>query len=389
MKICDLALFDQASSSGVKTYITSKIRYVGRRPHLDHVVIVPGAADSVRIEGRSKVISVRGVPSPYPGVFLGVNLVRIARLVEEEAPDVIELNCQYTLPWAAFLATRRSRTPIVGVYHTDVPACARHWARHAGPVVAAAVERLVEFYEGLIYRHCTLTIALNDNMSDRIARLGVRRVRCIPCGVDPETFHPGRRDPRFRERLGISPDQTVIFYAGRLSPEKELDVLFAAFDRLARGTFVLVVAGDGPDASAAAAYAAARPDVRCIGHVESRTDLATAYASADLFVTPGRYETFGMATLEAICSGLPVVGIEGSATASVVPPEGGRMVRAGDAAALADAIVEIATWDAAATREACHRFAANRFPWDRIFDEYVAAYRELAAAPASMQEQPA
>jgi glycosyltransferase involved in cell wall biosynthesis len=96
-----------------------------------------------------------------------------------------------------------------------------------------------------------------------------------------------------------------------------------------------------------------------------------------------------MATLEAICSGLPVVGIEGSGTASVVPPEGGRMVRAGDAAALADAIVEIAAWDAAATREACHHFAANRFPWDRIFDEYVAAYRELAAAPAPMQEQPA
>src|SRR5437773_12143593 len=88
MKICDLALFDQASSSGVKTYITSKIRYVSRRPRLDHVVIVPGAADAVRIEGRSRVVSVRGVPSPYPGVFLGLNLVRIARLIEEEAPDI-------------------------------------------------------------------------------------------------------------------------------------------------------------------------------------------------------------------------------------------------------------------------------------------------------------
>src|SRR5690242_5643302 len=104
MKICDLALFSESSSSGVKTYITSKIDYVQRHAHLEHVVIVPGAADDVRTAGRSKVIVVRGIPSPYPGVRLALNLTRIAELIEREAPDVIEVNCQYTLAWAAFLA---------------------------------------------------------------------------------------------------------------------------------------------------------------------------------------------------------------------------------------------------------------------------------------------
>ncbi len=382
IKVCDLALFSPSTSSGVRTYIDSKIEYVRGRTNVDHVVIVPGPSDRDSLSGRSKVIVVRGVPSPYPGVRLGFNLPRIARLIEREAPDVIELNCQYTLAWAAFLATRRRRTPIVGVYHTDVPACARHWARRGGRIVASAAERLAEFYEGLIYRHCTLTILLNAGMRERVARLGVRRTRCLPCGVDPAMFTPARRDPAFRRAFGVGPDQRVLFYAGRLSPEKEIDVLFAAFERLPRQNFVLMIAGDGPDAAVVARYAAAHPQVRYLGHLDGRADLARAYASSDLFVAPGRYETFGMSTLEAMASGLPVVGIAQSGTATFVPAYAGVMARAGDAADLADAIRTVAAWDPDATRLACHRFAAARFSWSRVFDEYFAAYRELIAEAA-------
>jgi len=377
IKVCDLALFSPSSSSGVKTYITSKIDYVRQRSDVDHVVIVPGPTDRLSTDGRTKMIMVRGVPSPYPGVCLGLNLVRIANLIAREAPDIIELNCQYTLGWAAFLATRRHRTPIVGVYHTDVPACAKHWALPAGKMIASAIERIVELYEGLIYRHCTLTILLNARMGDRVARLGVHRTRCFPCGVDPAMFTPARRDPGLRRRFGITPAQKVIFYAGRLSPEKELDVLFGAFERLPHPEFILMIAGEGPDAAAVARYATTRPHVHYLGHIDSRSDLATAYASSDLFVIPGRYETFGIATLEAIASGLPVAGIESDGTATVVPAGAGVMAKPGNATDLAAAIKTVAAWDAETTRHACHRFAASLFAWDRVFDAYFDTYREL------------
>ena len=383
MKICDLALFSQSTSSGVRTFIEGKIDYVSRRPHLEHVVIVPGERDRVRQQGRSKVITVRGVPSPYPGIRIGLNLGRIADLIEHESPDIIELNCQYTLAWAAFLATRRTRIPVVGVYHTDVPACARHWARHMGIVAAAAAERLVEVYEGLMYRHCTLTIILNPRMMDRVSRLGVQRVRCLPCGVDVETFRPSRRDPDVRARFGVTPGQKVLLYAGRLSPEKELDVLFAAYERLPTQDFVLVIAGDGPDADSVKRYAVAHAGVRYLGHVASRPDLAAIYASADLFVMPGRHETFGMATLEAIACGIPVVGIHESGTATLVPPQIGMLARAGDAAHLAQAIAAVAAWPPTSLREVCHSFASERFSWEVVFDQYFTAYRDLIDAAAS------
>ncbi|MEP6915036.1 MAG: glycosyltransferase, partial [Acidobacteriota bacterium] len=117
---------------------------------------------------------------------------------------------------------------------------------------------------------------------------------------------------------------------------------------------------------------------------ESRAHLATAYASADVFVTPGRYETFGMSTLEAMCSGLPVVGIETSGTASIVPRDAGVMAPAGDAAGVARAIREVSAWDPITTARTCHRLAADRFSWDCVFDRYFTAYAELIRAGAAM-----
>lgn len=386
MKICDLALYSRSASSGVRTYIEHKIEFVRKRPELDHVVIVPGAADEVTYVGRTKVITVAGNRSPYPGVYIAWNVAKVARLIEHENPDVIELNCQYTLPWAAFLATRRRRLPVVGVYHTDVPACAGHWARPAGKFLSSTVERVTEWYAGLIYRHCTVTILLTEQMGGRMARMRVGGARVLPCGVDPVTFSPRHRSTTFRRAHDVGPDQTVVLYAGRFSSEKEVDVLVAAFERLPGNRFVLMLAGDGPDAAAIRRYAATRRDVRYLGHLASRTDLATAFASSDVFVTPGRYETFGMSTLEALCSGLPIVGIRDSGTASVVPRHLGVMSPAGDADAMAAAIRQAARRSGHATRRACHRFAAAHYAWDRVLEQYVSVYRALTPDPDVLTE---
>ena len=377
MKVCDLALYSPSTSSGVKTHIANKIQYVESRPGIEHVVIVPGETERVESQGRSKVMTVRGVPTFYPGIRIALNIRRIAKILAVESPDIVELNCQYTLGWAAFLARKKRSMPVVGVYHTDVPACAKHWARPAGKALASGLERIVEFYEGLIYRHCNLTVILNSSMADRVARLGVHSYKCLPCAVDVHTFHPSQRDPAFRQQLGLaSANQKTILYAGRLSAEKELDVLFRAYERLSPQEFALVIAGDGPLASDVTRRAATQPGVHYLGHVEDRAALARIYASADLFVTPGRYETFGMSTLEALACGLPVIGIRESGSAMLVTPEIGKLVGAGDAGELAAAITDMATWPAERTRAACHAFA-RRFSTDNVFDEYFGIYREL------------
>jgi hypothetical protein len=186
VKLCDLALFSPETSSGVKTYIASKIEYARVHPEVEHVVIVPGRRPGETRQGRSRIIVVPGIPSPYPGIRIALNVWKVAAIVRRECPDVIELNCQYTLPWAAFLATRRRPTPIVGVYHTDVPACVRHMARGAGATIAAAAERLTAWYEGLIYRHCTVTVMLNPGSTRR----PLLRPGAIPSGGPASAWLP-------------------------------------------------------------------------------------------------------------------------------------------------------------------------------------------------------
>jgi alpha-1,6-mannosyltransferase len=175
--------------------------------------------------------------------------------------------------------------------------------------------------------------------------------------------------------MGIDPESTVLVYAGRLSVEKELDVLFGAFDRLPPGRFTLVIAGDGPNAEATARHAATRPGIHYLGHVESRAELASIYASSDICVSPGRYENFPMAAIEAVAAGLPVVGIRGSGTETFVPPEIGVLATAGDAQEFADAIATVAAWPLDQSRGARHAFAAERYSWDLVIEQYLEVYR--------------
>lgn len=381
MKLCDLALFSPETSSGVRTYISNKIHYIHRRrDSIQHVLIVPGQEDRVCIEGSTKVITVRGVPCFYPGLRIAINIGKIADIIEREAPDLIEVNCQYTLPLAAFLATQRRRTPIVGVYHTDVPACVRHMTVNAGATMSVLLEKMTALYIGAIYRHCTMTVILNSTMRDRMDQLGVPEVCYLPCGVDVKTFNPQRSDPAFRSGHGIGSDQIILLYAGRLSVEKELNVLLAAHACLCPERFVLLIAGDGPQTDLVRKHAATHRAVRYLGHFDDPAELAVVYASSDMFVIPGRYETFGMATLEAIASGLAVVGIQGSGTAGIVPKEVGVLTSAGDSGEMAAGITTVAQWPRERVRNVSSSFASQNYAWDSVLDEYFKLYRRLVAA---------
>ncbi len=380
MKICDLALFSEGTSSGVKTYITNKIRYINAQPgNIEHVLIVPSSETRFEVQGRSRIFRVRGIPTFYPEIQLAINICRIADIVEKERPDLIEVNCQYTLPWSAFLATRQRTIPIVGVYHTDVPACARRFAEGAGPAVASAIEKLTEFYEGIIYRHCTLTIALTEEMKGRLNRMGVDRIECLPCGVDISTFKPEEADNAFRRRHGIGSTQKILLYTGRLSPEKEVDLLCEAYERLGTSDYALLIAGDGPEAPAIRNFAASHPHVRYLGHFASHAELAHSYAQSDVLIVPGRYETFCMSAVEALACGVPVVGIEGSGTATLITPGVGAAAQAGNPDDLALKISTVANLPQfSQVRRQC-RSASEMYSWDRVFEGYFRAYTRLIA----------
>jgi glycosyltransferase involved in cell wall biosynthesis len=123
--------------------------------------------------------------------------------------------------------------------------------------------------------------------------------------LDTELFHPGRRDSAFFEKFGASNGAVRLLYVGRVSREKDLDLLADAYRRLCHDGLPvqLFVVGHGPYSEA---LAKSLPEAIFTGYLNG-TELATAYASADIFVFPSTTDTFGNVILEAQASGLPVV----------------------------------------------------------------------------------
>ena len=165
---------------------------------------------------------------------------------------------------------------------------------------------------------------------------GIKRIRLWPQGVDARRFHPGKASREWRERLsGGHPEDRLLLYVGRLAPEKGIERLKAIM-REVPGTRLAVV-GDGP----ARAYLEReyRGSPAVFTGVLQGEDLASAYASSDAFLFPSTTDTLGLAMLEALASGLPVVAARsGPSREIVLEGENGLLYEADSASSLVEAV---------------------------------------------------
>jgi len=233
-----------------------------------------------------------------------------------------------------------------------------------------------EAYDQIV---CTTAFAAAE-----FRRLGVPNLVEVPLGVDLQEFHPGAADEAVRARYA-RPDEMLIVYCSRLSADKrpELAVDTVASLRGGRTPAVLVVAGDG-SRRAALAYRAARLPVRFAGHINDRSTVAALLASADVVVAPGPVETFGLAALEALACGTPVVVNAASALPEVVG-DAGLAVR-GTPEAFAEGVRRLMERPEV-ERRAAARARAERFGWPQAVDGFLRAHGAPATADASATRQ--
>ena len=165
---------------------------------------------------------------------------------------------------------------------------------------------------------------------------GIKEVRLWPQGVDAERFNPSRSSPTWRQRLsGGEPTDRLLLYVGRLAPEKDIGLLKEAFGKVSG--IRLAIVGDGPARADLEREFAGTPTV-FTGLLQG-DDLAAAYASADVFVFPSTTDTLGMAMLEALASGLPVVAARSGGSSEVVGDgESGLLYEPGSAASFVAAV---------------------------------------------------
>jgi alpha-1,6-mannosyltransferase len=378
VKLLDLTEFYSPLGGGVRRYLEEKARWVARRRDVDHVVVVPAEHDALARWQRTRVHLVHGPRVPAsPGYHFLIAGRRLSSIVARERPDVIEVGSPYLAPWLARRAARRGGTKVaLAAFAHEDPRL--YLTRLARPM-RVMLQPLLSRYLHAAYRHFDLLVAAD---AANLPCTGAVPTAVVPLGVDTRLFHPLRRDPAWRTEVSIPPGVRVALYVGRLSAEKGLETVLDAWSAVHRGSGAwLVLIGEGHLRPRLERLASRGGEpIRVLPFEEDRLRLARAYASADLFLAPCPYETFGLAALEAMASGLPVAGVRAAAIGRLLGGAAAwsRTYRPGDRRDCARAVTELALTDLAAAGRLAREDVVSRYSWERTFTELFASYRRLA-----------
>ena len=214
------------------------------------------------------------------------------------------------------------------------------------------------------------------------------RIYVCPRGVNSELFSPDRKSDavkrEMRERAKIPENSIVLLYAGRISPEKNIGLLLDFMEILAKNVknakndYRLLVAGDGPQSDWLKSETEKRVPNKIIqlGHLDKEL-LADYYANADVFVHPNPREPFGIAPLEAMASGVPVVAPKAGGILSYATDENIRLTepKGGTFAAAICETIENPGQTAARVEKAMQTARSNT--WEKSTDRLLATYDKM------------
>src|SRR5216110_1077014 len=201
----------------------------------------------------------------------------------------------------ALLAAKMLNLQTSGIYHTDFPQYVRILTEDS------FLESMAWRYMHWFYGQLDTVFVNSEEYRESWIKHGFdpARLKILPRGLDTELFTPARREAVFWEKFGAANGQVRLLYVGRISREKDLDLLAEAYRRLRdEGLSVqLCVVGHGPYARE---FSESLPEALFTGYLTGG-ELAAAYASADIFVFPSTTDTVGNVIIEAQASGVPVI----------------------------------------------------------------------------------
>jgi alpha-1,6-mannosyltransferase len=406
VRVVHVANFYGPRSGGIRTAMHALAQQYRGHGH-EPVLVVPGPTSGVTTVDQVRVITIAAPRVPFSGGYRAVvQPGRVKRVLETLRPDRLEVSDRTTLlgtgEWA-----RAAGIPSVLLLHERVDGVLRAFLPGGGPdgrvapLGAAMMPTLADRWNATTLPRFDKLVATTGYAAAEVERLRTRPawrpggamarslppLHRVPLGVDLHLFHPKRHDSD--ERAHLAPRGTaLIVVASRMSKEKRVDLAIDAAARvLADGRPVrLVVAGSGPLLRNLRERAdrAGLPN-RFLSFVPQRENVATLLACADVVVAPGPIETFGLAALEALASGTPVVCSATSALPEVIGSAGG--IAPPDPAPLALAIHDVLDRPVA-DRRAAARARAELFPWSATGEAMLRLHGAWAGAPTRVGSRP-
>lgn len=286
-------------------------------------------------------------------------------------PNVMQISSPDRVGHRMVSWARGNDIPVLASVHTRFETYPRYYnLAFLEPVIEAILRRL--------YRRCDALVAPSESMAQVLRQQRMNYdVGIWSRGVDKDVFNPSKRDLAWRQSFGITDEEPVIGFLGRLVMEKGLDVFSDTIDELKRRRIkhrVLII-GEGP----AQQWFQERMDDAIFAGFQQGHDLGRAVASMDMLFNPSVTETFGNVTLEAMACGLPVVAAKATGSQSLVKDkQSGRLVTPGAIRDFAD-VLQLYCQDEAlrSAHGAAGEKRADEFSWDQINQTVAETYIRL------------
>lgn len=292
-------------------------------------------------------------------------------LCDDFAPDLVHVTTELGIGYKGMKYALSRKLPLLMSYHTN-------YCNYLDYFHLSSLKTMADGYLKWFYGFSQKILAPSVHTLEQLAEKGYQNLGIWSRGIEADKFNPGFRSAEIRQELGIGA-QFAFLYVGRLSPEKGLDTLLSAIEKINAsypGRTAFVFTGDGPYAETI--RRSGFDNVVLTGFQTGR-ELSRIYASCDCFAFPSGTETFGNAPLEALASGLPVVGVHsGGVTEFLKHGENALLCADGDGEAFAENLCRVMLDRKlhSSLAEKGRQTALSR-NWDRIFDGLLAEYREI------------
>ncbi|MBF0429732.1 MAG: glycosyltransferase [Fibrobacteria bacterium] len=383
LTILDCNNFWSPSGGGVRRYHLQKLEYFKQSPHQYIFMMQDKNSQTEKLNETTVIEHVNAFkfPGNWEYRFLTAS-GPIAKLIKKYNPDVIEVGSPYLMPLLVRRAIKKtgSHAQMLSFWHADFPVTyvGRFFSK-AGRQAGEIMTKLAWWYARMSFKKFSGYMVSSRYIANRMMNNDIKPVFHVPLGVDTHLFNQDKKDPELIKELKAGKQERLtIFFPHRFMEEKGIRTLCEAYPEICKRLPVeptLVFAGTGPDLALVKEMAARHKQVRYLGFISSREEMARWYASCEIGLALSGHETFGLSILESMASGQVLVGADTGAALEHVRDSGaGITIGIGDSRTLADAICELAKKEKKTMADKAIAYA-SQFTWEHCFKKEIETYQ--------------
>lgn len=308
----------------------------------------------------------------YPECKLAIpNLFRLNDTLAKFKPDVIHLMTEINMGITGLKYAKKYGIPCISNYSTNFCDYLKYYKLEI-------FKNQAWNYMRWFHTQMDLTICPTEETKIMLKQHGIENVDIFSRGIDSNSFSPANRNVDFRKRLGV--DNKIVFsFVGRVAPEKDMDILIESYKTIKEKyneKVALIITGEGPYLETCKKEL---PKDTIFTGFKKGKELAEIYASCDIFVCPSSTETFGNVVLEAMSSGIPVIGADaGGVKNIIVHGSNGLKFKPRDIHSLTSIMEKLIENEGLRHKLKNNgRMTGLSRSWDSIFDKLINNYREV------------